>query len=418
MLVAPGGSHLRIGSRRVVLAADEPVGGLRPRADLTLIDLVASYGSGVLAVVLTGMGDDGLDGCRAVVAAGGQVVAQDGESSAVDGMPRRVREADLATLTGDPDVLGRAVARAAGVDVPRSAGLAADPGSASDRPGGAPAVAWRRGDDPVRPPVAGPPGSGAVADDLLDAVRAVLVATDDVHLDHLRATYLSRRLVSFARRHGLRVDDALPGQLRDDPGLRHQLVARLHVHVTSFFRDAEHWAALDASVLDGLPAHPRVWSAGCADGSEAYSLAIACMERGRRPLVWATDVDDEVLARCRAASYRDEDVRDIPESVRRRYFRESRRGGITVRADVAALVTTAQHDALRDPLPPEPFDLVACRNLVIYLGVDGRERLYGRLAAAVRPGGVLFTGAADAFHDAGRFGFESIGGTLFRRVAG
>ena len=177
-----------------------------------------------------------------------------------------------------------------------------------------------------------------------------------------------------------------------------------------------HWQALSEEVLGSLPEEPRLWSAGCADGSEAYSLALLCLQRGRRPHVWATDVDDEVLERCRQATYRDDDLATVPEPLRRRYFRPHPGGGVEARSSLRSTVEVACHDALRDDLPARPFDLVACRNLVIYLGPAGREQLYERLARAVRPGGVLFTGAADSFHDADRFGFAHLGGTLFRRL--
>lgn len=392
VLVAPAGAHLRFGHGRLRLSADPAIGGLRPRADLTLTDLAAALGAGVLAVVLTGMGDDGLAGCRAVVAAGGQVLAQDPDTTAVDGMPRRVREADLATMVASPEDLAGAIATACGTR----------------------ATGRRAGDR--RPPSESSPPPGLVPAALLQAVRDLLARTEDANLQSLRDSYLARRIAAFARRHELALDDRLLDGLRHDPELRSALLGRLHVHVTSFFRDFDHWEDLDEQVMGRLPMAPRVWSAGCADGSEAYSLALLAVEHGRRPRVWATDVDDAVLEKATSGRYRDGDTRDVPADLLARYFRPLATGGVEVRGDLRSMVVVERHDALHDALPDEQFDVVACRNLVIYLGPEGRERLYHRLAAAVRPGGVLFTGAADSFHDPGRFGFEPIGRTLFRRL--
>lgn len=391
-LVAPAGAHLRFVDGRAVLSSAPSVGGLRPRGDLTLHDLVDQRGRGVMAVVLTGMGDDGLDGCHAVVAAAGQVLAQDEATTAVDGMPRRVREAGLATMIADPVELAGAIATACGT----------------------PAVGRRAG-DPVVPSAERVAAGAPLPESLLHGVRSVLAETEDADLRSLRDSYVSRRVSAFARRHLLPLDDGLLTALRGDAVLRGELLGRLHVHVTSFFRDMAHWEDLDEKVMGTLPMAPRLWSAGCADGSEAYSLALLTMEHGRRPHVWATDVDDGILRKAEGGRYRDDDLRDVPEDLQRRYFRALAAGGVEVRADLRDMVEVERHDALHDPLPPEPFDLVACRNLVIYLGPEGRERLYRRLSEAVRPGGVLFTGAADSFHDPGRFGFTHLGRSLFQR---
>lgn len=97
LLMCPGGSHLRIGlDRRLQLSDAPPVGALRPRADLTIDDAVAAWGSRLLLVVLTGMGRDGEEGAQKVKAAGGRVVVEDESTCTVYGMPRAVVEAGLA----------------------------------------------------------------------------------------------------------------------------------------------------------------------------------------------------------------------------------------------------------------------------------------------------------------------------------
>jgi len=113
-LLAPGGRHLRLcQERRIRLSDEEPVGALRPRADLTIADAARRFGPELVLVVLTGMGRDGLDGALAVRAAGGTVLAQDRASCAVYGMPRAVTEAGLADAVLPLDELPRAMGEAA-----------------------------------------------------------------------------------------------------------------------------------------------------------------------------------------------------------------------------------------------------------------------------------------------------------------
>jgi two-component system, chemotaxis family, protein-glutamate methylesterase/glutaminase len=114
-LVAPGGSHLRLdGARHARLTDEAPVGGLRPRADLTIADVAAAWGERTLLVVLTGMGRDGAQGARAVRAAGGRVICEAAESCTVYGMPRAVIEDGLADLVLPLGELAEAIVAEAG----------------------------------------------------------------------------------------------------------------------------------------------------------------------------------------------------------------------------------------------------------------------------------------------------------------
>ena len=115
LYLAPGGAHLRMGTDgRVRLSDEAPLGGLRPRADLTIADAAKLYGPALVLVVLTGMGKDGLEGARAVKAAGGRVLAEAESTCVVYGMPRAVAEAGLADEILPLDQLHTAIAREAG----------------------------------------------------------------------------------------------------------------------------------------------------------------------------------------------------------------------------------------------------------------------------------------------------------------
>ncbi len=113
-LVAPGGHHLRLDEGRARLSEDAAIGGLRPRADLTIADVAAQWGERTLLVVLTGMGRDGAQGARAVRAAGGRVLCEAAETCTVYGMPRAVVEDGLSDLTLPLGELAEAIAAEAG----------------------------------------------------------------------------------------------------------------------------------------------------------------------------------------------------------------------------------------------------------------------------------------------------------------
>jgi two-component system chemotaxis response regulator CheB len=112
-LLAPGGTHLRLGEdRRVRLSGDAPIGGLRPRADVTIRDAASVFGARMLLVVLTGMGKDGLEGAGEVHRAGGRILSEAESTCTVYGMPRAVEEAGLAHEVLELDALADAIARA------------------------------------------------------------------------------------------------------------------------------------------------------------------------------------------------------------------------------------------------------------------------------------------------------------------
>ncbi len=114
-LLAPGGSHLRLDPTRLArLSDDAPVGGLKPRADFTIVDAAKVCGSRMVLVVLTGMGRDGLEGAKAVKAAGGRVLVEAESTCAVYGMPRAIAEAGLADEILPLDELAAAIVREAG----------------------------------------------------------------------------------------------------------------------------------------------------------------------------------------------------------------------------------------------------------------------------------------------------------------
>lgn len=114
LLMAPGGSHLRLDSDKARLSDDAPIGALRPRADLTIVDVAKKYGPRVVLVVLTGMGRDGLEGAKAVRKHGGRVLCEAESTCTVYGMPRAVAEAGLADVVAPLDDLPTAIAQEIG----------------------------------------------------------------------------------------------------------------------------------------------------------------------------------------------------------------------------------------------------------------------------------------------------------------
>ena len=193
--------------------------------------------------------------------------------------------------------------------------------------------------------------------------------------------------------------DAYRARLDADPAEWDALRALTPVTISRFARDRAVFDALARDVVPELERAAlrdgrerlRAWSAGCASGEEAYTVALLWPAMD----VLATDMHPAVLDRARRAAYPSSSLRELTASERERGFTASG-GEHVVRPEVAARVTIAGHD-LRDPPPDGPFDLVLCRNVAFtYLDDAAQRAVLGRLAHALRPGGALVTGLHEA----------------------
>ncbi len=200
-----------------------------------------------------------------------------------------------------------------------------------------------------------------------------------------------------------------------DPAQGAQLLGRLidqvTVQETFFARDVAQlrvipWGRLRGWRARSGPGGPiRVWSAGCATGEEAYTLALeATLALGSAPApvdVLGTDISRAALAGAAAGCYGERAVRLLDPAVRERYLRRQPDGRYQVTAQLQTLTRFRQHNLALEPGPPPgeaAFDVVVCRNVLIYLSTQLIGRAVGNLERALRPGGVLVLGAADVLH--------------------
>ena len=196
--------------------------------------------------------------------------------------------------------------------------------------------------------------------------------------------------------------------------------------MTSFFRDTDTWTFLQREVMPELLADVdgereiRVWSAGCASGEEAYSLAIAFAEAlgieetAKRVKIYGTDVDDEALHDARAGLYSAKTLDALPDEMREKYF-EQNGTHFAFRPDLRRRVIFGRHDLTRDA-PISRLDLLVCRNTLMYFNVETQSQVIDRFHFALRERGYLFLGKAEMLlSDGERFEVVSMRQRIFRR---
>ncbi len=257
------------------------------------------------------------------------------------------------------------------------------------------------------------PGFVALARRLEEAVGLDLAA--------YKARCLRRRIAVRMRAHGvhtyaqyLEVLDGMPGELE-------KLLDTLTINVTKFFRNGETWSWLAERVLPDLlcatEGRLRIWSAGCSSGEEAYTLAMlvarVLRELGReawleRLRIDATDIDRLCLERARQARYPAAAFSECEASLVEPWRRSVGPDEYEIVPELRARVRVARCDLTADPPPHPPYEMVVCRNVIIYFDRPTQERLMLAFHAALAPGGYLVLGRVETLFGPARQQFELV----------
>lgn len=242
-------------------------------------------------------------------------------------------------------------------------------------------------------------------EDLSVVIQALQGAAGIPALSMYKDRCLRRRLAVRMRACGVRTLADYAGVLRGTPGEVERLLQTLTINVTQFFRNPEVWDSLETVLRPRVTDRPlRCWSAGCATGEEAWTIAMMLADLGEegpdstwstRSRVDGTDVDPEVLDRARAALYLEQSFGvPVPDRARR-HLVPAGPELVAVRPGLRNHVRFLRHDLGVDPPPDPPYDLIVCRNVVIYFGREVQEKLYQTFVNALAPGGVLLLGKVE-----------------------
>ena len=239
-----------------------------------------------------------------------------------------------------------------------------------------------------------------------------------IDLTQYKRPQMERRLRSFLERRGFRgLMDSLP-QLRADKSELEALLDRMTINVSQLWRNPEHWRLLETKVLPELGEKGRVtaWSAGCSYGAEAYTLGAICRQviPKANVSIRGTDIDKRMVERAKRGLFSAEDARSAPAAEMARFF-ERVPEGWQAREELRSIMRFEFGDLLRLRPQRAHFDLILCRNTVIYFAEPIRDELHARLAAALRPGGYLMVGATERVSDPKSLDLVSAHPFIFRK---
>ena len=265
-----------------------------------------------------------------------------------------------------------------------------------------------------------------------DRLTKEIARLSGMELADYKEKVLRRRIAVRMRARGAESFAAYGDLLRHDAAELEKLKDALTINVTRLYRNAETWERLRALVLPELLTRRegavRVWSAGCSSGEEPYTLAMCLVEEAERmgkhawaakPRITATDIDPVIMDRARAGRYPSAAFMEMPPALTARWFRPVGTDDREVVPALKRLVEVRRQDLLREAPPAPPYDLIVCRNVVIYFDRDGQERLFERFTDALAPGGFLLLGKVETLLGPARERLElvDVRERIFRRAS-
>ncbi len=370
--VIPPNAALAISDNRLQISAPLEQRYQRTPIDGFFISLAEANGEACAGIILSGTGSDGTLGLRAIKEHGGLTVAQD--AAEYDGMMRSAVRSGMVDFVLPLDKI---------------------PSKLNDYFRHLTRVDSRKGPDGVRQEAA----------DHLAQISALLRARTGHDFSGYKDKTVARRVQR--RMQVLQIDEVpdFIDRLRKEPQELDALLQDLLIGVTNFFRDPQAFEALEREVIPklfegkGPDDTVRVWVPGCSTGEEAYSIAMLLREHmpkaqnAPKLQIFASDIDEQSLQIARTGRYSATVAKDIPSARLERHFvRED--GTYRIAGDLREICLFSSHNLLRDA-PFSKLDLIACRNLLIYLTPELQNRLIPLFHYALNDGGILFLGNSE-----------------------
>jgi len=264
---------------------------------------------------------------------------------------------------------------------------------------------------------------GTLTDADFERVRRMIKDRAGIHLQPSKHSMVQGRLTRLLREHGLPHYGALLDAVQQPRSTLWQpFVNALTTNLTSFFRESYHFPML-ADFLREQRGPVRIWCAAASTGEEPWSIAITALETlgdAAQVSIQATDIDTDVLQTARAGVYPADGEKGLDATRLRRWFLKGKganAGLMRVRPELARRVEFGQFNLVNDPLPNvKPFDVVFCRNVMIYFDADTQRSVLMRLHQSMRPGGLLFVGHSENFSTQADL-FALRGKTVYERLA-
>ncbi|WP_227011890.1 CheR family methyltransferase [Paenibacillus lutimineralis] len=241
-----------------------------------------------------------------------------------------------------------------------------------------------------------------------------------IDLAQYKEAQMKRRLTTLRNKNGYSSFTSFFKAMMENKTLFYEFLDKMTINVSEFWRNPNRWEVLRDKVLPVLSnerSRMRIWSAACSTGEEPYTLAMILADQGllQSTYLLATDIDEGALSKAAQGLYLERSLKDVPVDVSKRYFTQD---GMMYRFDegLKKHVTFKKQNLLADSFE-EGFDLIVCRNVMIYFTEEAKHDLYHKFARSLRPGGVLFVGSTEQIFSPGQYDLETSETFFYRKKA-
>lgn len=250
-------------------------------------------------------------------------------------------------------------------------------------------------------------------------LKTTIQRLTDIDLGSYKSQQMRRRLDGFITRYSPGGVAVFCKTLDREPGVLSKLKDFLTINVSEFFRDSGQFSILKTQIMPRLlrqsPAL-NIWSAGCSIGAEAYSLAITLEEiaPGRKHRILATDLDTEILKKAAAGGpYSRAEIGNVDRLRLRRHFIPGDKGYV-VSDNIKKIVEFRQQNLLAGNFE-KAFDLILCRNVMIYFSDEAKAKLHQGFCASLKEDGILFLGGTEGLSDPNELGVIRLHSSMYQK---
>ncbi len=231
-----------------------------------------------------------------------------------------------------------------------------------------------------------------------------------IDLAQYKESQMKRRLESLRDKRGYKTFKQYYEAISRDRDLLNEFLDRITINVTEFYRNYKRWEVLEKQIIPSLLKSGRnlkIWSAACSTGEEPYTIAMLLSKF--LPLsqisILATDIDANVIERAKVGFYSERSMVEVPEEMKKKYFTKDG-SGYVISDEIKNTVKFRKHNLLEDAYPND-YDLIICRNVLIYFTEEAKEGIFDKFGKALRRDGILFVGSTEQIFTPSKYGFDT-----------
>lgn len=240
-----------------------------------------------------------------------------------------------------------------------------------------------------------------------------------IDLSLYKEAQMKRRLEGIKNKHGLLTFSAYFNAMEKNEEIFLEFLDKMTINVSEFYRNAKRWDVLEKKILPRLirdNSKLKFWSAACSSGEEPYTLAMVASKyiTLSQLSILASDIDYNVLEYAKTGLYHERSLLEVPEEMKKKFF--TKEGKLfKLKKDVKDAVKFKRQNLLQDTFETG-FDLIVCRNVMIYFTEEAKDVLYRKFSESLKTGGVLFVGSTEQILQPEKYGFVSEEVFFYRKL--